>query len=83
MSEHISKRGSTAPLGDGEHRIKPNNALKTPGNDATPFTARLTIDVTPMQRSRIKLAAFQRGMTVGDMLRALLAREFPDIGEPL
>jgi hypothetical protein len=41
------------------------------------FTARLTIDVTPEQRARIKISAFQRGQTVADMLRDLLAREFP------
>ena len=41
------------------------------------FTARLTIDVTPALRGRIKIAAFQRGITVADMLRDLLAREFP------
>ena len=44
------------------------------------FTARLTIDVTPALRSRIKVVAFRRGLTVVDMLRALLAREFPDEG---
>jgi bacterioferritin (cytochrome b1) len=42
------------------------------------FTARLTIDVTPELRGRIKIAAFRRGQTVADMLRALLAHEFPD-----
>jgi hypothetical protein len=41
------------------------------------FTARLTIDVTPELRARIKITAFQRGQTVADMLRDLLAREFP------
>ena len=44
---------------------------------ASIYTARLTIDVTPDQRGRIKIAAFQRGVTVADMLRDLLAREFP------
>jgi hypothetical protein len=42
------------------------------------YTARLTVDITPALRGRIKIAAFQRGQTVADMLRALLAREFPD-----
>jgi hypothetical protein len=41
------------------------------------FTARLTIDITPALRGRIKVAAFRRGITVTDMLRDLLAREFP------
>ena len=47
---------------------------------AEDFSARLTIDVTPALRGRIKVAAFRRGMTVADMLRALLDREFPDDG---
>ena len=42
------------------------------------YTARLTVDITPALRGRIKIAAFQRGVTVADMLRDLLAREFPD-----
>ncbi len=52
----------------------------SPNNDAKAdlFTARLTIDVTPELRGRIKVAAFQRGVTVADMLRELLSREFPD-----
>jgi len=40
--------------------------------------ARLTIDVTAGFRGRIKVAAFQRGITVADMLRGLLSRQFPD-----
>lgn len=50
------------------------------GDDAKAFAARLTIDVTPELRGRIKIEAFQRGTTVAEMLRALLAREFPDPG---
>ena len=38
---------------------------------------KLTVDVTPELRGRIKITAFQRGVTVADMLRALLAHEFP------
>ena len=50
----------------------------TTGKSATEaFTARLTIDITPELRGRIKVAAFRRGITVTDMLRDLLAREFP------
>ena len=44
------------------------------------FTARLTIDVTPALRARIKIAAFRRGLTAADLLRALLDREFPEEG---
>ena len=42
------------------------------------YTARLTIDVTPALRGRIKVAAFGRGLTVADMLRAMLEEAFPD-----
>ena len=45
---------------------------------AAVFTARLTIDVTPALRGRIKVIAFQRGITAADMLRELLEREFPE-----
>jgi len=51
------------------------DAAQTP---APAYTARLTIDVTPGLRGRIKVAAFGRGLTVADMLRTLLAREFGD-----
>jgi hypothetical protein len=40
------------------------------------YTARLTIDVTPLLRGRIKVIAFERGITVAAMLRELLEREF-------
>lgn len=40
------------------------------------YTARLTVDVTPELRGRIKVAAFRRGLTVADMLRDLLEREY-------
>lgn len=42
------------------------------------YTARLTLDVTLAMRGRIKVAAFTRGITVADMLRTLLEREFPE-----
>ena len=41
------------------------------------FTARLTLDVTPAMRARIKVSAFTQGTTVAELLRALLEREFP------
>jgi hypothetical protein len=44
------------------------------------FTARLTIDVTPALRGRIKVAAFQRGVTVAQMLRGLLDQHSPQAG---
>lgn len=77
MSERPSKRAFTLRPADPDVWIKAADA--PPVRDAAPsgFTARLTIDVTPDLRGRIKIAAFQRGVTVTDMLRALLAREFP------
>ena len=42
------------------------------------YTARLTLDITPAMRSRIKVSAFTQGVTVADLLRALLEREFPE-----
>ena len=42
------------------------------------YTARLTIDVTPALRARIKVKAFTRGITVAEMLRAMLEHEFPE-----
>ena len=50
----------------------------TTGKSATEaFTARLTIDITPELRGRIKVAAFRRGVTVAVMLRAMLGSAFP------
>ena len=45
---------------------------------ASVYTARLTIDVTPALRGRIKIVAFRRGSTAADMLRELLEREYPE-----
>ena len=53
-------------------------ARPEPSARAAAHSARLTIDITPELRGRIKIAAFGRGTTVADMLRDLLAREFPD-----
>lgn len=39
-------------------------------------SARLTLDVTPTLRGRIKIVAFKNGMTVAQLLRRLLEREF-------
>jgi len=83
MSERSSRRGFAARPGDAESWIKAPDASSSRTDTAAAFTARLTIDVTAAQRGRIKVAAFQRGITVADMLRDLLAREFPaDPGEP-
>ena len=74
MTGQHQKRASAARPADPESWIK---ASELRAVDSSAFTARLTIDVTPDLRGRIKIAAFQRGVTVADMLRELLAREFP------
>jgi len=39
-------------------------------------TARLTLDITPALHKTIKLAAISQGVTVAELLRVLLDREF-------
>ena len=77
MTERSQKRAFAARPADPETWVKASDPQLLRGGDASAFTARLTIDVTPDMRGRIKIAAFQRGVTVADMLRELLAREFP------
>ncbi|KTQ96341.1 hypothetical protein NS226_08215 [Aureimonas ureilytica] len=83
MTERPSRAGFAARPADPEHWVRAADARPSRDGETSVFTARLTIDVTPDQRGRIKIAAFRRGITVADMLRALLAREFPPTeGEP-
>ncbi|CAN7680654.1 chromosome partitioning protein ParB [Acidovorax sp. LjRoot117] len=42
------------------------------------YTARLTLDIEPSMRARIKVSAFTQGVTVAELLRGLLEREFPE-----
>ena len=80
MSERSAKRGFASRPGDADSWVRapePPPASR-PQED---FSARLTIDVTPALRGRIKIVAFRRGVTVADMLRELLAREYPEDGE--
>ncbi len=82
MSQRATRRGFAARPADPEHWIKAVDASRRDG-EAAGFTARLTIDVTPDLRGRIKIAAFRRGVTVAEYLRELLAREFPKTeGDP-
>ena len=73
----MSRRGFVARPNAPEHWIKAADTSPARSEAANAYTARLTIDITPQLRGRIKVAAFQRGVTVADMLRDLLAREFP------
>jgi hypothetical protein len=82
VNERSPRRGFASRPADPDQWIKAaDNAPRAA--DGAAFTARLTIDVTPELRGRIKIAAFGRGVTVADMLRELLAREFPSTpGDP-
>ncbi|MEZ5826462.1 MAG: hypothetical protein R3C97_17560 [Geminicoccaceae bacterium] len=78
MTARNEKRGFAARPADPDGWIRARDAPPEGGGAATAYTARLTIDITPELRGRIKIAAIRRGGTVTDMLRDLLAREFPD-----
>jgi len=70
----IGRRPGADPASAWIHKAEANDAPAK----ASIFTARLTIDVTPALRGRIKVVAFQRGITAADMLRELLEREYPE-----
>ena len=44
------------------------------------YTARLTLDITPALRARIKVSAFTQGVTVADLLRGLVMSWWRDYG---
>jgi len=77
-----NRRFAARPV-DPESWVKaPQGTPSPPSNDGG-FSARLTVDITPELRGRIKIIAFQRGITGAEMLRELLAREFPpSSGDP-
>lgn len=79
MSPPDGRRGFAARSGNADRWVKTPESERRPSADQ--FTARLTIDVTPELRRRLKFAALQRGETVADMLRALFEREFPAANE--
>ncbi|MCW8143041.1 hypothetical protein NM963_04345 [Agrobacterium tumefaciens] len=78
MTARTEKRGFASRPGDPEGWIKAGETSTVRSGASASFTARLTIDITPELRGRIKIAAFRRGVTASDMLRDLLEREFPD-----
>ena len=61
--------------------VRSGNGETVQPSKAELYTARLTIDITPELRGRIKVIAFQQGITVAEMLRQLLEREFPEAGQ--
>ena len=82
----MSRRGAASPFAarPGLAKRAADAWVRTPEASAPApppaYTARLTIDVTPALRGRIKITAFERGITVADMLRTLLDREFGEAG---
>ncbi|MBN9670205.1 hypothetical protein [Roseibium aggregatum] len=83
MTGRNDERGFAARPVDVETWIKAGEAPSVHGRVAAISTARLTIDITPDLRGRIKVAAFGCGVTVAGMLRELLGREYPKTeGEP-
>lgn len=78
MTARDRNGGFAARPRDAESWIRSPDPSSAVSVAADIYTARLTVDITPALRGRIKIAAFQRGITVADMLRDLLAREFPD-----
>ena len=71
------KSGFASRPGNPDSWVRAADAPATGKTATEAFTARLTIDITPELRGRIKVAAFRRGVTVAVMLRELLGREFP------
>ena len=82
MSERSGKRGFASRPGDADSWVRAPEPL-TSSRPQEDFSARLTIDVTPDLRGRIRMSAFRQGVTMADMLRDLLDRAFPvDAGGP-
>lgn len=61
---------------DVKRRTKPRKLTGQARPKRNAFSARLTIDVSQDLRARIKITAFERGVTVAYMLRALLLKAF-------
>jgi hypothetical protein len=78
MTSRDRNGGFAARPRDAESWVRTSDPHSSVTVAADIYSVRLTVDITPALRGRIKIAAFQRGVTVADMLRDLLAREFPD-----
>ncbi len=64
MSTRAPRSGFARRPADPETWVRAAKEQPAGRADGAANTARLTIDVTPAQRGRIKIAAFERGMTV-------------------
>lgn len=71
-------------IGFGARPGTPDSWVRRGDGPATPkadlYTARLTVDITPELRGRIRIAAFRRGVTMAELLRELLDGAFPEEG---
>jgi hypothetical protein len=63
--------------GHGEVPTAPAPAAKPLAGPAEP-TKRLIIDLPVRLHKRLKLGAVERDQTIGNVIRELIAREFPD-----
>lgn len=79
MTRPPVKSGFASRPGNPDSWVRAADAPASGKTATEAFTARLTIDIAPELRGRIKVAAFRRGVTVAVMLRELLVREFPPI----
>ena len=77
MSGAVRRPGFAQRPGDPDAWVRASAPADTASTRAEVYSARLTVDVTPDLRGRIKVAAFRRGQTVTDMLRAMLEDAFP------
>ncbi|MGM3386886.1 hypothetical protein KXR94_04425 [Stutzerimonas stutzeri] len=68
----------TRPMADAQARAWIRQASGQITAKGSVYTARLTLDITPEMRARIKVAAFREGVTVAQMLRELLEAKFPE-----
>ena len=71
------------PRADAERWIQRGDRQTAGAPKSTLYTARVTVDVTPALRSRIKFAAIAADITASELLRALLEREFPNVEKTL
>jgi hypothetical protein len=77
MTARDRNDGFAARPRDTESSIRAPDPFSPGGAGAGFYGARITIDITPTLRGRIKVAAFQRGATVGDMLPICSRANFP------
>ncbi len=77
MTSRNHRQGFAARPSDPDGWVRKADGERNATGQHSPNTARLTVDVTPALRGRIKVVAFRRGLTAADMLRGLLEREFP------